>query len=69
MCWIEIHSRQHIKKNYCSNMNVCVGTLKKCHTAAIGSELFCGVVGKRQDRQERVINVTQVTKYRFCKNN
>ncbi|PSS48364.1 hypothetical protein C6560_13025 [Enterobacter sp. FS01] len=67
MCWIEIRSSQHIKKNYCSNMNVCVGTLKKCHTAPIGSEICCGGIRKRQDRQERIRNVTQVTEYRCCK--
>ncbi|QCE22474.1 hypothetical protein FAI36_06250 [Enterobacter bugandensis] len=32
LCWIKIRCSQHIKKNYCSNMNVCVGTLKKSHT-------------------------------------
>ncbi|EFC54595.1 hypothetical protein ENTCAN_08866 [Enterobacter cancerogenus ATCC 35316] len=36
LCWICIRSSQHIKKNYCSNMNVCVGTLKKSHTGQNG---------------------------------
>ncbi|MBD0904004.1 hypothetical protein HA444_15360 [Klebsiella grimontii] len=29
----ESSSQQHIKKNYCGNMNVCVGILKKYQSA------------------------------------
>jgi hypothetical protein len=29
--------QQHIKKNYCGNMNVCVGMLKECHSEEKGS--------------------------------
>ncbi|QIT27186.1 hypothetical protein HCK03_04060 [Raoultella terrigena] len=30
--WNDTSSQQHIKKNYRSNMNVCVDVLKKYHT-------------------------------------
>ncbi|RAU38397.1 hypothetical protein DBY73_003405 [Enterobacter sp. RIT418] len=63
LCWIEIRSSQHIKKNYCSNMNVCVGTLKKSHTGQNDRGKCCGNLRKRQDRQSRRKNVTQVTEF------
>ncbi|QFH37347.1 hypothetical protein FR837_18345 [Enterobacter hormaechei] len=56
---------QHIKKNYCSNMNVCVGTLKKSHTEQNGRGKCCGKLRTWQDRQKRRKNVTQVTEFSF----
>ncbi|RTN94508.1 hypothetical protein DN595_13455 [Enterobacter cloacae] len=67
LCWIEIRSSQHIKKNYCSNMNVCVGTLKKSHTGRNDRGKCCGILRTWQDRQTRRKNVTQVTEFSFSK--